>query len=131
MPGEEPKSSVSARQVGHVGERLARVHLEAKGYRILDANYRCPWGEVDLVAQDGPIYAFVEVRTRRGGAYGSPEESLVSGKAQRLMLTAQHYLERHDLDSAETSWRIDLVAIRLGPGRRVLSIRHLENVVQA
>ena len=97
----------------------------------MDANYRSRWGEVDLIARRGPVWVFVEVRTRRIVAYGSPEESLTATKAQRLIYTAQHYLSANALDSAETEWRIDLIAVHLGAGSRVLDIRHLENVVEA
>ena len=124
-------SRPTSRQIGDIGERLARVHLESRGYRVVESNYRSRWGEVDLIARLGPVWAFVEVRTRRSVAYGSPEESLTAAKAQRLIYTAQQYLERNALDSAETQWRIDLIAINLGAGSRVLSIHHLENVVQA
>ena len=120
---------LTPQQVGNIGERLARTHLEAKDYRIVATNYRCRWGEVDLIARDGLIWVFVEVRTRRSDTYGPPEESLTSEKAQRLALTAQHFLSEHTDTSVEPDWRIDLVAVRLGPGRRVLDIRHLENVV--
>lgn len=122
-PGESPQD------IGWVGERLARGHLEAKGYRIVASNYHCRWGEVDLVARDGAVWAFVEVRTRRSDAYGNPEESITPGKARRLTLTARHFLASNKISSLDPEWRIDLVAIRLGPGRRVLSVRHLENVV--
>ena len=77
----------------------------------------------------GREWVFVEVRTRRSGAYGLPEESITASKARRLALTAQDFLTQGRTRSEEPEWRIDLVAIRLGPGRRVLSIRHLENVV--
>ena len=117
--------------VGRIGERIARHHLEGKGYGIVDANYQCRWGEVDLIALDGPVWVFVEVRARRSAAYGSPEESVTPAKARRLMLTAQDFLQRHAVASANLEWRIDLVAIRLGPGRRVLGVNHLENVVEA
>ena len=50
--------------------------LKEKRYRLLDANYRCRWGEVDIVAQDGDELVFVEVRTRRGAQYGTPDESV-------------------------------------------------------
>ncbi len=120
---------VSPQDIGRIGERLARSHLEAKGCRIVAANYRCRWGEVDLIARDGPAWVFVEVRARRSDAYGTPEESLTEEKAERLALTAQDFLARQAATSIEVEWRIDLVAIRLGPGRRVLSVRHLENVV--
>ena len=117
--------------VGRVGERIARHHLQGKGYRIVDANYQCRWGEVDLIALDGPVWVFVEVRARRSSAYGSPEESVTPAKARRLTLTAQDFLSRRVAAFANLEWRIDLVAIRLGPNRRVLSINHLENIVEA
>lgn len=118
-------------EVGRIGERIARHHLEGKGYRIVDANYQCQWGEVDLIALDGSVWVFVEVRARRSAAYGSPEESVTRAKAKRLMLTAQDFLRRRVAPSSNLEWRIDLVAIRLGPGRRILSVNHLENIVEA
>ncbi len=117
-------------QVGNVGERLARRHLEARGYRIVDTNYRCRWGEIDLIAREGSAWVFVEVRTRRSDAYGSPEESVTERKVRRLKLTAEDYLRRRTTGSTEAQWRIDLIAIRLGSGRRVLDVRHLENIVE-
>ncbi len=130
MPAEPPFQGSPARRIGDIGERLARSHLEARGYRVVDANYRCRWGEVDLIARDGSVWVFVEVRTRRSESHGTPEESLTTAKARRLTLTAQDYLERRVGYPNEIDWRIDLVAINLGPGRRVLSINHLENVVE-
>ena len=126
-PGETP--ALSARRIGEIGEELARHHLEAKGYRVVATNYRCRWGEVDLIARDGPEWVFVEVRTRRSVAYGGPEESLTETKKQRLALAAQEYLQEAGQAAADAQWRIDLVAIRLGAGRRVLSIQHLTNAV--
>ena len=119
----------SPRDTGRIGERLARNHLEAKGYRIVTSNYRCRWGEVDLIARDGPQWVFVEVRARRSQAYGGPEESLTPDKARRLTLAARHFLAERAAAAAEPEWRIDLVAVRLGPGRRVMDIHHLENVI--
>ena len=122
-------SALSSRRIGEIGEELARHHLEAKGYRVVATNYRCRWGEVDLIAKDGLEWVFVEVRTRRSGTYGVPEESLTETKKQHLALAAQDYLHETGQSSADTQWRIDLVAIGLGSGRRVLSIQHLTNVV--
>ena len=130
MSAESSSRGFAPSQIGNIGERLARVHLEAKGYRIIATNYRCRWGEVDLVAMDGATLVFVEVRTRRGDALVTPEESVTSEKAQRLALTAQDFMERQAWASDDIHWRIDLVAIRLGAGRRVLEVRHLENVVE-
>ena len=124
--GQSP--SPSPQDVGRAGERIARDHLAAKGYGIVARNYRCRWGEVDLVARDGPDWVFVEVRARRSAAYGAPEESITAAKLERLALTAQDYLVNHAPEPDAAHWRIDLVAIRLGPGRRVRSIRHLLNI---
>ena len=125
-PGRDPTPA----EVGNIGEQLARTHLEAKGYRVVETNYRCRWGEVDLITRDGPIWVFVEVRARRGDALVSPEESVTPEKARRLTMAAQDYLEQQKLATDDILWRIDLVAIRLGPRRRVLDVRHLENVVE-
>ena len=128
-PGDADTPDLTAHQIGNIGERLARSHLESRGYRILATNYRCRWGEIDLIAWHGSTLVFVEVRTRRGTAYGSPEESITQSKAQRLVSTAQHYIDSTAERPSEVDWRIDLIAIQLGPGQRVLNIRHLENVV--
>ena len=130
-PRDPPSRDLERIDVGRIGERIARHHLQGKGYRIVDANYQCRWGEVDLIALDGPVWVFVEVRTRRSAAYGSPEESVTPAKARRLTLTAQDFLRRRVADSSNLEWRIDLVAIRLAPNRRVLSVNHLENIVEA
>ena len=67
---------------------MAGRFLQEKAYRLLDANYRCRWGEVDIVAQEGDELVSVEVRTRRGAEYGTPEESVTAAKARRLIATA-------------------------------------------
>ena len=72
-------------RVGKRGEWLAKRHLEANGYHVLEANYRAPSGEIDLVAEKGGTLVFVEVRTRTGAALGSPEESVTSVKRAHLV----------------------------------------------
>lgn len=131
VPQDPPSRGLERIDVGRIGEQIARHHLQGKGYRIVDANYQCRWGEVDLIALDGPVWVFVEVRARRSVAYGSPEESVTPAKARRLTLTAQDFLRRRVADSSNLEWRIDLVAIRLAPNRRVLSVNHLKNIVEA
>lgn len=130
-PRDPTPQDVGRINVGRIGEQIARRHLEGKGYRIVDANYQCRWGEVDLIALDGPVWVFAEVRARRSAAYGSPEESVTPAKARRLTLTAQDFLRQRVVASSNLEWRIDLVAIHLGPGRRILSVNHLENIVEA
>ena len=112
--------------LGQTGEAIARAHLEERGYIVLATNYRCPWGEVDIVTEKGDEIAFVEVRTRRSRTFGSPEESVTATKRQRLVSTAYHYLQEHDLSQP---WRIDLVAIEIDARGAVKRVSHLENVV--
>lgn len=111
-------------QLGAQGERIAAAHLEAEGMTVEARNYRTRFGEIDLVARDGEETVFVEVRTRRGAAFGTPEESLTRRKRARLRLAAQEYLQERG--EGARAWRIDLVAVSLrdeGPAeiRRVAS----------
>ena len=114
-------------RLGDLGERAARGHLERAGYAILDANYRSPHGEVDIVARDGDTVVFVEVRTRSGRSFGAPEESITAGKARRLIATAQTYLQRNE--ELPRHWRIDLVAVDVDSRGRIARIERIENAV--
>ena len=105
------------RRTGVLGEELACEALSRRGYRIIERGWRCPLGEVDVVARDGECWVFVEVKTRRGRGAGAPEEALTPRKAQRLMALAQTYLAERAL--GQVDWRIDLVAIELDPLDRV------------
>lgn len=75
-------------RLGKWGESHARRYLEAKGYTVSATNYRCRWGEVDIGAYHSEDIVFIEVRTRRGVAFGVPEESVTAAKSQRLVATA-------------------------------------------
>ena len=116
-------------RLGRWGEDLAGRFLQDAGFQILETNYRCPRGEVDIVAQDMDEVVFVEVRTRRGAEFGTPEESVTSTKAQRLIATAEHYIQQRS-DGGEISWRIDLVSIHLDRSGRLEEINHLRHAVE-
>ncbi len=115
-------------RLGQWGEGHARQYLEGKGYTVSATNYRCRWGEVDIVAHHGEELVFIEVRTRRGAAFGAPEESVTAAKSQRLIATAQDYLESNGLEQSQ--WRIDLVGIHLDVAGKLLEVNHLENAVE-
>jgi len=118
----------SRRDLGDFGERVARAHLESKGYRILATNFRIREGEVDIVAERDGVVAFVEVKTRRGDAMGSALEAIDGRKAQRLLLAAEAFAQQHpDLPPDR---RIDLIAIDLDAGGRVVSLQHIESAVE-
>jgi putative endonuclease len=127
---EQPsrRDQVTRRGIGQGGERWARKYLEGAGLTILDANWRSPEGEIDIVALDGDIVVFIEVKTRRSTRFGTPEESVTRQKRTRLQRTALAYLQAHQrLDSP---WRIDVIAVR-GDPQRSPSVEHLVDVVEA
>lgn len=109
-------------RLGAWGESVAATYLEAHGYRIVQRNWRCRQGELDIVAQTGETLVFVEVKTRRGLAQGTPEEAVTPRKAERLLTLAQAYLLEYDLDVA---WRIDVMAIELDNQGKLLRCEHL------
>ena len=84
-----------ARALGRWGEELVARHLAARGWRILAANYRCRFGEIDLIVQDGGYLAFVEVKLRKDSRFGLPLEAVTQRKQERLRATAQLYLAEH------------------------------------
>jgi putative endonuclease len=112
--------------LGRHGEELAARHLAAKGYEIVARNWRCETGEIDLVARDSADLAFVEVRTRRGRALGSPEESITAAKRARLIDLAEAYVQA---ESWAGGWRIDVVAVEMDRRGRLLRVDLYENAV--
>ncbi|MCI0777366.1 MAG: YraN family protein [Chloroflexi bacterium] len=115
-------------RLGTFGERVAIAHLEEKGYRIRETNFRVREGEIDIVAEQGDTLVFVEVKTRRGDAMGSAKESIGWRKAQSLLLAAQAYEERHE--ELPPGRRIDVIAIDLDADGELLSVEHIESAIE-
>ena len=115
------------RNTGILGEKYARDFLKKRGYRILETNYRCPQGEIDIVARYKDSLVFIEVRTKTSQEFGTPEESITWAKRNRMRATAFHYLQAHsDLPQL---WRIDVVAIELDRKGKPSRIELIENAV--
>jgi len=112
---------------GIIGEKLARDFLRKRGYRILETNYRCPKGEVDLIAEHKDFLVFVEVRAKRSRDFGTPEESITPTKMEHLRTVAAHYCQTHH--NLPQLWRIDVVAVELGQKGKPLRIELIENAV--
>jgi putative endonuclease len=109
--------------VGAYGERCALRHLLGAGLRPVARNWRCPTGEIDIIAWDGPVLAFCEVKTRRTGDYGTPAEAVVPAKARRLRGLAARWLAETGTTADEV--RFDVVSVQLadaGPAR----VEHLK-----
>jgi len=115
------------RDTGIHGERLARDFLIQRGYRIVETNFRCPHGEIDIVARDKDCLVFVEVRTKKSLSFGTPEESITPVKMERLRTTAAHYQQTHD--DLPPLWRIDVVAIEMDQKGKPSRIELIENAV--
>lgn len=118
----------SSRQtLGQAGERLAAEHLASQGLSPVAQNWRHGrMGEIDLVMQEGPCLVIVEVRTRRGEAFGTPEESVTPAKQARLAALAEAFCASH---AWQGPVRIDIVAVALTTAGRLLEIRHYRDAV--
>jgi putative endonuclease len=95
--------------LGAYGERVAARHLADEGLVVLDRNWRCALGEIDLVLRDGDELVFCEVKTRSGTAYGHPLEAVDPVKADRLVRLADSWVEQHGL--VDPPVRFDVVAV--------------------
>jgi putative endonuclease len=115
------------RDTGILGEKLARDFLVRQGYRIIENNYRGPAGEIDIVARHEDYLVFIEVRTKKSLAFGSPEESITPAKKEKIKATAFHYQQMHD--NLPQLWRIDVVAIELDRKGRLSRIELIENAI--
>jgi len=115
------------RDTGILGEKLAKDFLKKRGYHILETNYRCPEGEIDIVARHKDCLVFIEVRTKTSLEFGSPEESITPAKQAKLRATAAHYQQTHN--DLPLQWRIDVVAIELDQKRKPSRIELIENAV--
>jgi putative endonuclease len=118
-----PAAKDGRKQRGNLGEQAAFERLSRK-YRILYRNWRCRTGEIDLIAEDGEVLVFVEVRTRQnGGSFGTPAESVDYRKQRRVRKTAQIFLQQHR--GFERPIRFDVVSVILDHDGKPLSIEHI------
>jgi putative endonuclease len=115
--------------VGKFGEQLAVDHLEAAGLVVVERNWRCSDGELDIVATEGATLVFVEVKTRSSVAFGLPSEAVTRDKLARLRrLAARWLLEHREIGRAYPVVRFDVMSIvRLAPGGP--SVEHLRGVI--
>ncbi len=101
--------SDSRKKLGQAGEQLAASFLKKKGYTIVQRNFRCRAGELDIIAEDGDYLVIVEVKTRSSGSYGSPVEAVDLRKQRQICRTARHYLHQYAI--ADRNIRFDVVAV--------------------
>ena len=100
---------------GKQSEQLAADHLKRKGYRIVETNYRCPVGEIDIIARQKETLVFVEVKARRSIRFGSPKAAVTAAKQRKLSMAALDYLKRSNQVDARA--RFDVVSIDTTGGK--------------
>jgi len=105
-------------EIGKRGESLAAEYLEARGYRVLERNYRFQRAEVDLICfepadrpEDGGEIVFVEVKTRRSGRFGAPESAVDAAKQKNVLKAARSFLYEHRMERARC--RFDVISVNL------------------
>jgi putative endonuclease len=112
--------TTSKHRVGKLGEDVAVDYLLGQGYRIITTNWRCQWGEIDIIAHDGREWVFIEVKTRRSIHDNTPFENITSAKMHRLIQSVYTYAHSQQIHS----WRIDAIAVILGKSAH---IEHIQN----
>lgn len=110
-------------KLGQMGERKAADYLARKGYRIIERNYKCKVGELDIIAMEGRTLIFVEVKTRSNLSYGMPCESINRTKKGHILRTARYYIQFNNFESLDT--RIDVIEVLLMESD--FYINHIEN----
>lgn len=116
------------RLAGIAGEIKASEYLRKNGYKILEKNFRTPFGEIDIVARRTDLIIFVEVKTRTTSSLGPPYLAVTPAKVRHLVKNAWCYLKCRGL--ADSSWRIDIVSVKLNCRYKLENIEIIENAVQ-
>ncbi len=117
---------MNTKRVGDIGEERAVEFLKKKGYKILARNYRCRFGEIDIIAKHRDYFVFIEVKTRRYKSYGRPIESINGLKISRILKTVNFYLSQNRI--YDSSMRIDAIEVFLNDSKNI-EINHIENIV--
>ncbi|MBI2999303.1 MAG: YraN family protein [Deltaproteobacteria bacterium] len=112
--------------LGQEGERIAERYLKKEGYRLVERNYRCPVGELDLIALDRRVIVFIEVKTRTDERFGSPLEAVHRLKQQRMIKAALFFLSQHRLHDRES--RFDVIGVSFS-GREPV-VEHVQNAFE-
>lgn len=103
---------MNRKEFGNEGERVAEAYLKANGFKIVERNFRCRIGEIDIIARKGGDLYFVEVKARRGDRYGDPLESITLGKQRQLIKIAKYFVMEQ---KAEARYHLSTLGIRFDP----------------
>jgi len=115
------------KEIGEIGEAYAMKYLVSQNYKYVTSNYRERFGEIDLIMTDGEDYVFVEVKTRRGNRFGTPQSSINARKREKIVKTALTFLIKCGEEDFE-HWRIDAIAVKLNQVGKLIGIEHFKNI---
>lgn len=113
--------ALSKGSVGQKGEKLAVAYLKKHGYKIIQQNFRCKFGEVDIIGYDHGTFCFIEVKTRTTETFGLPELAVTKSKQRQITRVARYYLGRKKIVD-KIPCRFDIVAITLGGEKPVVKL---------
>jgi putative endonuclease len=111
-------------RIGKWGEQAAAEFLVQRGFVIIAQNFRTPYGEIDVIARQGEITIFIEVKTRTSNKMGLPEDSITPRKRQHMISAAEYYAAESEIDH----WQIDVLSIEGKPGAEP-KITYFENAI--
>jgi len=113
--------------IGKLGEQIAAIYLQKKDYKIIERNFRCKTGEIDIIAsKPNKSVSFVEVKCRVGKGHGMPYESVTVGKQKKLYSAIQLYILQNKLN--ESKLNIEVISIILNPDRSISEIKHFDDL---
>ena len=113
------------KELGNLGEKIALNYLQKENYRILERNFYCRQGEIDIIAQKQKEIVFVEVKTRTNNSFGMPVEAVNDIKQRHIKQTANYFLYKNNL--LEALVRFDVIEIKLVKGRQ--TINHIKQIM--
>jgi len=116
------------RDIGILGEDISENHLKNLGYRIIEKNFRCKCGEIDLIAKNKGYICFIEVKTRYGTNFGMPSESVTFSKQNKICKTAQIYISRRNI--IDSNFRFDVMEVILNSNNNDFLVNHIEDAFQ-
>ena len=119
-------ASPATSQLGRAGEQMALNDLRRRGYGIVTTNWHCRFGEVDIIARQGGVLVFVEVRTRHASSVVPAFESITPAKRHKMICAAQEFLRQADAE--DCAWRVDVIAIGI-PAQGEAQIQHIEDAL--
>jgi len=116
------------KDIGALGEDISENHLKDLGYKILDKNFRCRCGEIDLIAVNKGYICFIEVKTRYGINFGIPAESIIASKQHKIYKTAQVYILMKNI--INSNFRFDVIEVILNSNNNDFLVNHIEDAFQ-